>query len=114
MDLLNNWIQKIRTNDPNQVTQLYHEDGLLLGTFSDLERNGHDLILEYFQHLLENEVNVKIITEHKKEYDSLIVSSGLYNFILKNKVIKARFSFVFKRLDEGWKILSHHSSVLPE
>ena len=41
--MLETWVDKIRTNDPKQVASLYHSDGLLLGTFSDIERKGHDL-----------------------------------------------------------------------
>ena len=47
--MLETWVDKIRTNDPKQVVSLYHDDGLLLGTFSDIERKGHDLILDYFE-----------------------------------------------------------------
>ena len=114
MGLLSTWVEKIRTNDPNQVAELYHKDGLLLGTFSDIERHGHNLILDYFKNLLRNKVDVKIISEHKHEINSLCVISGFYNFILIDKTINARFSFVFKKLEADWKILSHHSSVVPE
>ena len=114
MKFLNNWIDKIRTNDPNQVAELYHKDGLLLGTFSEKERQGHELILEYFEDLLQNRVDVKVISEHKHETNSLVVNSGFYNFILIDKTIKARFSFVFIKSENKWKILSHHSSVVPE
>ena len=41
------WIDKIRSNDANQVADLYHENGLLLGTFSNIERNGQKLIIDY-------------------------------------------------------------------
>jgi uncharacterized protein (TIGR02246 family) len=56
--MLETWVSKIRTNDPKQVASLYHDDGLLLGTFSDIERKGHDLILEYFENLLKSKVDV--------------------------------------------------------
>ena len=59
-------------------------------------------------------IKVKIISEYEHKTDSLMVSSGLYNFIVDEKKIKARFSFVFLRTMEGWKILSHHSSKLPK
>ncbi len=112
--MLQIWVEKIRTNDPKQVASLYHDDGLLLGTFSDIERKGHDLILQYFENLLKSEVDVEIVTEHKNESDSLITNSGLYNFIVNGKTVNARFSFVFIQTGNSWKILSHHSSVLPE
>ena len=113
-DILQTWVEKIRTNDPNQVAELYHDDGLLLGTFSDIERLGHDLILKYFENLLKSQVDVEIVTQHKHETDSLVVNSGLYNFIVDGKAVNARFSFVFIKTGDTWKILSHHSSVLPE
>ena len=112
--MLETWVDKIRTNDPKQVASLYHSDGLLLGTFSDIERKGYDLILAYFENLFNAKVDVEIVTQHKHETDSLVVNSGLYNFIVDGKTVNARFSFVFINADGEWKILSHHSSVLPE
>ena len=112
--MLETWVDKIRTNDPNQVASLYHDDGLLLGTFSDIERKGYDLILEYFENLMKSKVDVEIVTEHKYETESLITNSGLYNFIVDGKIVNARFSFVFTKTSNDWKIISHHSSVLPE
>ena len=113
-DFLENWVDKIRTNDPKQVVDLYYNDGLLLGTFSDKERIGQDLILEYFENLLKSKVDVEIITQHKHESEFLVTNSGLYNFIVDGKTVNARFSFVFIKTENDWKILSHHSSVLPE
>ena len=112
--MLETWVDKIRTNDPKQVVDLYHNDGLLLGTFSDKERVGHDLILKYFENLFKSKVDVEIITQHKYETESLVTNSGFYNFIVDGKTKNARFSFVFIKTDDDWKILSHHSSVLPE
>ena len=112
--MLETWVNKIRTNDHKQVASLYHNDGLLLGTFSDIERKGQNLILKYFENLLKSEVDVEIVTQHKYESEFLVTNSGLYNFIVDGKIINARFSFVFIKTDDDWKILSHHSSVLPE
>ena len=112
--MLQTWIEKIKSNDAKKVANLYHEYGILLGTFSNIERNGKDLILEYFRDLLTSQINVKIITRHDYKTESIITSSGLYNFILNNEIIKARFSFVFLKTKKKWEILSHHSSVLPE
>ena len=112
--MLETWVDKIKTNDPKQIASLYHNDGLLLGTFSDIERKGYDLILEYFENLMKSKVDVEIVTEHKYETESLITNSGLYNFIVDGKIVNARFSFVFTKTSNDWKIISHHSSVLPE
>ena len=109
-ELLQEWVNAIKHGDPKQVTNLYHENGILLGTFSAEKRVGHELILEYFENLLKNPVEVEIISEHIHALESITVNSGLYNFITNGKTINARFSFVHA-MD---KIISHHSSVLPE
>ena len=101
--------------DPNQVTNLYYENGILLGTFSNKERVGHDLIFEYFENLLKSPVEVKIVSEHPfVESPDCAINSGHYNFVTEGKTINARFSFVYAVTNDGWKIVSHHSSVMPE
>ena len=113
-NVLQNWVKKIRTNDANQVAELYHDDGLLLGTFSNKERHGKSLILKYFKKLLKSKVDVEIITQHVHKTNTILVSSGLYNFIVNGITIKARYTFVFSKNKNNWKILSHHSSLLPD
>ena len=113
-DILEIWVKKIRGNDAIKVSELYHKNGLLLGTFSDIERHGRELIFSYFENLLKSKVDVEIISQHKYKTDTITTSSGFYNFIVNGKIIRARYSFVFLKVEDKWKILSHHSSVLPE
>ena len=113
IDLLQVWVKKIKMNDATKVARLYHKNGLLLGTFSDVERKGQKLILDYFENLFTSKVDVEIITKHEFKAESTYTVSGLYNFLVNDEKIKARFSFVFFKNKEDWKILSHHSSILP-
>ena len=113
-ELLQKWVGAIKSGDPKQVTNLYHDDGILLGTFSNKERVGHELILEYFENLLKSPVDVEIVSEHPHDFESAAVNSGLYNFVTNGKTINARFSFVYNKDNDEWKIVSHHSSVMPE
>ena len=113
-ELLQKWVATIKSGDPKQVTSLYHGDGILLGTFSNKERVGHELILEYFENLLKSPVDVEIVSEHPHVLESAAVNSGLYNFVTNGKTINARFSFVYQKDNGEWKIASHHSSVMPE
>ena len=123
---LQKWVNAIKSGDPKQVTDLYHVDGILLGTFSNKERVGHELILEYFENLLKSPVEVEIVSEnflpgYDQQYPSATIrgTSGLYNFVTGGKTINARFSFVYygqlyERPLVEWKIVSHHSSVIPK
>ena len=119
-ELLQKWVAAIKSGDPKRVTELYHRDAILLGTFSNKERVGHELILEYFENLLKSPVEVLIVSEHPfvEVMDTAIlrctINSGHYNFVTNGKTITARFSFVYQKGNDGWKIISHHSSVMPE
>ena len=113
-ELLEKWTNAVKSGDPKQVTDLYLDDAILLGTFSNEERVGHELILEYFENLLKSPVEVEIVSEHPNVYKSVVVNSGLYNFVTNGKTINARFSFVYNKDNDEWKIVSHHSSIMPE
>ena len=121
-ELLQKWTGAVKCGDANQVVSLYHNDGILLGTFSNKERIGRGLILEYFENLLKSPVEVEIVSNHHV-YESIVddeegvscaANSGFYNFVTEGKTINARFSFVYQKGNDGWKIVSHHSSVMPE
>ena len=113
-ELVQKWVNAIKGGDPKQVTELYHDDAILLGTFSNKERVGHELIFEYFENLLKSPVEVHIVSENPHVFGSAAVNSGLYNFVREGKTINARFSFVYIETNDGWKIVSHHSSVMPQ
>ena len=121
-ELLQEWTSAVKSGDPKQVTSLYRDDGILLGTFSNKERVGHELILEYFENLLKSPVEVQIVSEHPHVFESFAVNSGLYNFITDSKTINARFSFAYSMGNKfgiphnlaEWEIIAHHSSILPE
>ena len=114
-ELLQKWVNAIKNGDPKQVTDLYHVDAILLGTFSNKERIGYKLILEYFENLLKSPVEVEIVSEHQATSETYSLNSGLYNFVTEGKTVNARFSFVYaQRQLVEWKIVSHHSSVMPE
>ena len=113
-ELLQKWIGVVESGDPKQVTNLYLDNGILLGTFSNKERVGHELILGYFKNLLKSPVEGEVVSEHPHIFESSAVNSGLYNFITEGKTIDARFSFVYSKDNDEWKIVSHHSSVLPK
>ena len=116
-ELLQRWINAVESGDPKQVVNLYLDDGILLGTFSNKERVGHELILEYLENLLKSPVDVEVVSENPHVFGSSAVNSGHYNFMTNGKTINARFSFVYHKEDEPideWKIVSHHSSVMPE
>jgi len=72
------------------------------------------LVLEYFENLLKSPVEVQIVSDNPHVFESSAVNVGHYNFVTGGKTINARFSFVYHKDNDDWKITSHHSSVMPE
>ncbi len=46
--------------------------------------------------------------------ESISTASSFCNLYVNDKTIEARFSFVYLKNKEYWKVLSHHSSIFPE
>ena len=51
----------------------------------------------------------------KDGVSTVISNSGIYTFTLgvDGSKVQARFTYVYKKIGDEWKILSHHSSQLP-
>ena len=117
---LNKWIDLVSAQDMDGVVNMYAEDGVLLGTYSDKVRIGKDDIKAYFEEFLlkKPEASVVDATTHYV-LDKFYIINGFYDFKIENQskiekqVVHARFTFVFENRNGDFKILSHHSSVIP-
>ena len=103
-ELLQKWVNTIKNGDPKQVANLYHENGILLGTFSPKERVGHELILEYFENLLQSPVEVEIVSEHPHIFESSAVNSGLYNLSQAERQLKQDFHLHIAKMIQSGKL----------
>ena len=112
-DLLAKWVAAMEKYDYDFIMNMYHDDAVLLGTFSDIQRVGHRQIMEYLHNPSKSPVRIIIVTQKEYRVDSVMVISGLYDFVIDDKTINARFSIMFSKRNNEWRILSHHSSVLP-
>lgn len=114
------WNDALQTKDPQKVAELYAENATFLPTVSGEFKKGQSGAEEYFKHFLEKNPAGEIIQEEAQILgDDCYLHSGMYNFEIgpddNRQVIEARFSFVWKRDDQGeWKIVHHHSSVKPK
>jgi uncharacterized protein (TIGR02246 family) len=114
------WSNALKTGDPKKVAELYYNDATFLPTVSDKFKRGQTGAEEYFKHFLEKNPFGEIMEDEVQLLgpDSYL-HSGFYNFEVDDgkggrEIVKARFSFVWKKNQKGeWKILHHHSSVKP-
>jgi uncharacterized protein (TIGR02246 family) len=111
------WNNALLTGDPNNVIACYAADAILLPTVSAKVRHNHDEIRDYFVHFLSKKPHGRITEQNIRIYDNIAINSGLYTFSLmedgSQKDVAARFTFVYRKYEDGWLIIEHHSSILP-
>ena len=115
-----NWAEMLKTKDPKQVAEFYSKDATFLPTLSSEFKKGQKGVEEYFEHFLEKSPTGKVIEDAVQPLNKdTYLHSGLYNFEVgpeeARSIVEARFTYVWKRDENGkWKIIHHHSSLKPE
>ncbi|MCG7985317.1 MAG: SgcJ/EcaC family oxidoreductase [Candidatus Thiodiazotropha lotti] len=113
--LFDEWNNALQTGDPKKVSALYDSNGILLPTVSNQVRHNHEEVEDYFVHFLAKGPVGKIDEANVRIFGELAINSGIYTFTFKDgSVVPARFTFVYRRNGESWKIIEHHSSQMPE
>jgi uncharacterized protein (TIGR02246 family) len=119
LEAFNIWIDALKSKDAKKVASLYDKkDAILIPTVSSKVRHNQEEIEDYFKYFLKKNPIGKIDEANIRIFGNIAINSGLYTFSLddenKNRVnVKARFTFVYKKVDNNWVIIEHHSSVLP-
>lgn len=116
LDLFMSWNSALATGDPDQVTALYADDAVLLPTVSNKVRHNHEEIRDYFVSFLQkkpqgtiDESNVRFLA------DDLVINSGVYTFGFGDgSAVSARYTYLYRKVNNEWKIAEHHSSAMPE
>jgi uncharacterized protein (TIGR02246 family) len=117
LDQFEMWNNALQTGDPDKVVACYAENAILLPTVSPKVRHNHAEIRDYFVHFLSKKPHGRITEENIRIYDDIAINSGLYTFSLMgdggHTDVAARFTFVYRKYEDGWLIIEHHSSILP-
>jgi uncharacterized protein (TIGR02246 family) len=111
------WNRALKTGNPDNVVPCYAEDAILLPTVSARVRHNHEEIRDYFEHFLTKKPVGKISEQNIRIYGEIAINSGLYTFTFTDGGITtdaaARFTFVYRKHENGWLIIEHHSSIVP-
>jgi uncharacterized protein (TIGR02246 family) len=114
------WNSALQTRCPKEVAGFYIADATFLPTTSGEFKEGQYGAEEYFENFLIKNPTGKIIQEEVQILGTDgYLHSGMYNFevgpIDDRQVAEARFSFIWKKDNQGeWKIVHHHSSAKPK
>ncbi len=113
------WRAAYDSRDPRRITGLYADDAVLWGTTAKTIATSPAAIAEYFRPApTRPTARVKFTEQHARLYGDVGFVSGYYTFSEtrdgREIARPARFSFVMRRADAGWRIVHHHSSELPQ
>ena len=113
---LESWGNAVPKKDKPLVLSHYADNASLWPTLSNELRQSEDRIGDYFDLFLPkiagnvewNQCSYQAISE------THCVWSGIYTFNLSSGVTRARFTYTLVKQNDDWKILHHHSSLMPE
>jgi len=118
--LFDKWNATLQTGDAEKVADLYAKDAVLLPTLSPEVRTDRAGIVDYMEHFLENKPRgEKVKTVINVLDHNSAIDAGLYNFHItdpetgEKSVAEARYTYEYEKRNGEWKIVNHHSSVLP-
>lgn len=113
------WCSAITKDNADGVVKHYSPNAILLPTLSsEILLQAKNTIKPYFVKLTHKE-GIKCIPQRliSHTHADIGINSGLYTFEYTDKgktiAIPARFTFVYKKINNKWSIIEHHSSVVP-
>lgn len=118
-DYINQWQTAFSLDSANSIIAMYHKEAVLLGTFSDRVRGSHSAIADYFNQFFSYQKReVHFLTINYQEIENMVICSGNYTFNWQDNTVRktaeARYTMVFQQVNRGFKIIHHHSSLLPK
>ncbi|QAB16333.1 SgcJ/EcaC family oxidoreductase [Hydrogenovibrio thermophilus] len=117
-ELFQRWNQALLSENAKSVANLYWDDAVLLPTVSNVPRINPAEIEDYFQHFLQSKPNGTVLSRNLKQGCNKLTDAGVYEFEVvkggKKSVVPARYTFVYEFRHGDWKIIHHHSSMMPE
>ncbi|TAL39360.1 MAG: SgcJ/EcaC family oxidoreductase [Alphaproteobacteria bacterium] len=119
-DVLQAWLGAVGSGDPKAVLSLYAPDAILLPTLSSAVLDTPSKLYEYFRRFTAIPgLKGALRQRHIRLFGDTATASGIYAFTFRGAAgarrrMAARFSFVFRLTDKSWRIIEHHSSVMPE
>ena len=114
--LFERWNQALGSGNPETVARLYEPGALLLPTLSPTNRSNPEGIADYFTAFLKRQPTGEVTSRHILLGCNQATDAGNYRFQLHqpDEQLNARFTFVYDFDGERWRIVHHHSSLVPQ
>ncbi len=117
--LFDAWNKALQCGDPDQVVSLYSPEAVLLPTIANQPRKSRAEIRNYFELFMQRRPTGTINESNIRVYGDIAINSGVYTFELSPPQeepfsLRARYTFVYRWIQDRWLIIEHHSSLMPE
>jgi uncharacterized protein (TIGR02246 family) len=111
------WNAAVTSGVPERVVALYAPDAVLIPTLSNRVRRDPETCTSYFRKFLSRKPRASLVETSVRVMGNVATHSGVYHFLFDAgplREARARFTFVYRRDPRGWRIIEHHSSLMPE
>jgi uncharacterized protein (TIGR02246 family) len=114
--LFERWNQALASGNPETVARLYGPGALLLPTLSPTNRSDPEAIADYFTAFLKRQPTGEVTSRQILLGCNQATDAGNYRFQLHqpDEQLNARFTFVYGFDGQQWRIVHHHSSLVPQ
>jgi uncharacterized protein (TIGR02246 family) len=116
---VHDWVRAFNDGDVKQITSLYADDAVLWGTLASSLITSPPEITSYFERALQGKPSPSVSLEevYLQSFEGTAIASGSYLLNLTSAgqamSLPARFTFTYKFLAGAWRIMNHHSSLVP-
>ena len=111
--LVQKWCQFLNTRNIPDLISLYGKNSVLMPTFSNKIITSKKEMIDYYNLLHGKQVRLLSSSERKYPRPLSNIINGEYDFVSRSSSHKARYTFVFGMENSDWKIVCHHSSLIP-
>tara|TARA_R110002096_G_scaffold220851_2_gene409402 strand:- start:4455 stop:4985 length:531 start_codon:yes stop_codon:yes gene_type:complete len=112
------WMDKVCKRNSDHIADMYHADGVLLGSSAESISTGRAEIEFYFRQFVEQMPcgTIDDVSVIMRGNTAIVNGNYTFTFVEKDGDMTdnpSRFTFILERDGEDWKILTHHSSPHP-
>jgi uncharacterized protein (TIGR02246 family) len=116
---MTNWLNTLADGNAVAMSDLYLENGVLIGTLAEDIKQGREQIQGYFERFLGSSPIGSVDSFILQNYGDICISDGNYTFEMDGEggnrgSVTARYTYVWKKENKKWMIATQHSSADPK
>jgi len=116
---LTTWLNTLADGNAVAMSDLYLDNGVLIGTLAEDIKQGREQIQGYFERFLKSSPVGSVDSFILQNYGDVCISDGAYTLEMdtesgSRESVGARYTYVWKKENKKWMIATQHSSANPK